>query len=95
MSLLPEATHLLILDSFHVHMMGPVVDKIQGPSIEVQHIPGGCTYLCEPIDVSINKLVKVGLEDQWEDWLDAEGLKYGKAMVAPSCKSIATWIVGA
>ena len=67
----PEVTHLLVLDSFRVHMMGPVVEKIQGLGIEVQHIHGGCTYLCQPFDVGINKPVKSALADQWEDWLDA------------------------
>ena len=32
---------LLILDSYSVHMMGSIVNTIQAPGIEVQHIPGG------------------------------------------------------
>ncbi len=47
----PHAMQLLILDSFCVHMMGQVVEKIQALGIEVQYIPGSCTYMCQPIDV--------------------------------------------
>ena len=37
---------LLILDSYHCHMMASVVTRIQELRIEVKHIPGGCTSLC-------------------------------------------------
>ena len=65
---------LLLLDSFCVHMMGHTVTKIQSLRIEVQHIPGGCTYLCQPIDIGINKPTKNKLVRQWEDRVDSEGV---------------------
>ncbi len=65
-------TPLLILYTFCVQMMGPIVEKIHGLGIEVQHIPGGCTYLCLTIDVSINRPIKAALADMWEDWLETE-----------------------
>jgi hypothetical protein len=37
---------LLILDSYHFHMMAQVVTRIQELGIQVKHIPGGCTSLC-------------------------------------------------
>ena len=70
----PNAVPLLILDSFHVHMMGRIVTKIQSLGIEVQHIPGGCTYLCQSIDVGVNKPIKNKVAEQWEDWVDMEGV---------------------
>ena len=36
---------LLILDSYHCHMMAPVLNRIQEMGIDVKHIPGGCTSL--------------------------------------------------
>ena len=86
---------LLILDSFCVHLMGHTDTKIQLLGIEVQHIPGACTYLCQPIDVGVNGPVKSTLEDKWEDWLDAKNLKDGNAMTTPSRELIATWVVEA
>jgi hypothetical protein len=38
--------------------MGLAVKQIQAMGIEVIHIPAGCTYLCQPIDVGINKPIK-------------------------------------
>ena len=91
----PEVTPLLVLDSFRVHMMGQIVEKIQGLGIEVQHIPGGCTYLCQPIDVGVSKPVKSAFADQWDDWLDVGVLTDGNTMATPSHKLIATWVVKA
>ena len=62
-----DVTPLLIFDSFSIHMMGSIVENIQGLGIEDQHIPGGSTYLCQPIDVSINRPIKVALVNMWED----------------------------
>jgi len=34
---------ILILDTYRVHQMGSVVNRIQEMGIEVLHIPTGCT----------------------------------------------------
>ena len=48
--------------------------------IEVIHIPAGCTYLCQPVDVGINKSIKTAMREKWEDWmLDGEGMVNGAA----------------
>jgi hypothetical protein len=84
---------LLILDAYRVHQMGSVVNRIQMMGIEVLHIPAGCTYLCQPIDVGINKPIKCGLRRKWEDWMvDGEGIVAGQAK-EPSRKLIAEWLV--
>ena len=91
----PNCVPLLILDSFRVHMMGPIVAEIQSLGIEVQYIPGGCTYLCQPIDVGVNRPIKHAMAEQWEDWTDAEGVQNGNSMSTPPRELIATWIVEA
>jgi hypothetical protein len=49
---------LLILDSYQCHMMASVVYKIQELGVEVKQIPGGCTSLCQQVDVGFNKPFK-------------------------------------
>jgi hypothetical protein len=39
-------------------MMASVVQMIQELGVEVQHIPGGCTFLCQVMDVGFNKPFK-------------------------------------
>jgi hypothetical protein len=54
-----EIIPLLILDSYQCHMMASVVYKIQELGVEVKHIPGRCTSLCQPVDVGFNKPIQV------------------------------------
>ncbi len=49
--------------------------KIQSIGIEVQYITGGCTYVCQPIDVGANKPLKSKMADLWEECVDTENMK--------------------
>ncbi len=60
---------MLILNAYQVHMMGNIMDRIQSLGIEVVHIPLGCTYLCQPIDVGIIKSLKSRMRKKWEKWM--------------------------
>ena len=76
----PGAVPILVLDAYRIHMMGTIVNRIQSLGIEVLHIPAGCTYLCQPVDVGINKSIKCGMREKWEDWiLDGDGIVNGVA----------------
>ncbi len=83
---------LLILDSCCAHMMGPVVETIQRLGIEVQYIPGGYTYLCQPIDVVVNRPLKKAVENLWEDWMYDKVGENGWDVATPSREMIATWV---
>ena len=65
----PSIVTILVLDTYGIHMIGTIVNRIQSLGIEVLHIPGGCTYLCQPVDVGINKTIKSGMQQKWEDWM--------------------------
>ncbi len=83
---------VLILDAYRVHLMGSVVNRIQMMGIEVIHIPGGCTYLCQPIDIGINKPLKCGLRGKWEEWMvEGNGIVDGQSK-EPSRQMIAEWV---
>ena len=91
----PHTVPLLILDSFCVHMMGSIVEDIQALGVEVQYIPGGCTYLCQPIDVGVNRPIKHAMAEQWEDWIDSKGVQNHNVMATSPHELIATWVVKA
>ena len=67
-------TPLLILDSYRCHTMSLVVHRIQEMGVEVAHIPGGCTSLCQPVDVGFNKPFKDSVRQLWTTWMIEEGL---------------------
>jgi len=51
----PGIVPVILLDAYRCHMMGSVTDAIADLGIEIVSIPGGCTGLCQPLDVGINK----------------------------------------
>ena len=61
-----DVVPILFLDSYCCHMMNLVV--------QVKHIPGGCTSLCQPVDIGINKPFKAFLHKAWEKWMIDEGI---------------------
>jgi hypothetical protein len=84
---------ILVLDAYHVHQMGSVVNQIQLMGIEVIHVPAGCTYLCQSVDVGINKPTKTRLTKLWEDWMmEGDRIVDGVAK-EPSRKMVAEWVV--
>ena len=51
---------LLILDLYHCHMTTLVHNTINELGVDLVHIPGGCTPLCQPVDVGVNKPSRAG-----------------------------------
>jgi len=49
---------LLLLVSYRCHMMALVIMQINKIGVKVQHIPGKCTGLFQPVDVRVGKLLK-------------------------------------
>ena len=85
-----DVVPILFLDSYRCHIMASVVNEIQALGVEVEHIPSGCTYLCQPVDIGINKPYKKHLQTRWEYWMMADGLINGTTS-PPTRKDIAQW----
>lgn len=87
----PDIIPVLILDAFSCHMLGSVVNAVERLGCDVLYIPGGCTYLCQPVDVGINRPFKRELKRQWEDWVE----DVGTDLQAPSRRDVAEWVITA
>ena len=77
---------VLFLDSYHCHMMNSAVNVIQDLGVEVEHIPGSCTSLCQPVDIGINKPFKAFLRKASEKWMIDEEIRYG--MTSPPTREL-------
>ena len=81
----------LLLDSYKCHLMSSVVHAIQDLGIEVDHIPGGCTGLVQPLDVGVNKPLKNQIRRKWEEYMLEEGL--AMTVSKPLTRQrMATWV---
>ncbi len=82
---------LLILDSYQYHMMASVIYKIQDLGVELKHIPGGCTSLCQPDDAGFNKPFKSHIQKMWIKWMIEERIRED-TMSSPTRRGIAVWV---
>ena len=88
----PGIVPLLFLDSYKCHLMSSVVSRIQDLGIEVNHIPGGCTGLTQPVDVGINKPLKNRIRHKWEEYMLTEGLLHNRTK-PPTRQQLASWCI--
>jgi hypothetical protein len=87
----PGIQPVIVLDAYRCHMMALVVAKISELGIEVIHIPGGCTSLCQPLNIGVNKPLMHHLHDLWEEWMTDMLDKEGEICDA-TCKEGAEWM---
>ncbi len=71
--------------------MASLVQMIQELGVEVQHIPGGCTSLCQLVDVGFNKPFKSRMRRQLHNWMIAEGVVHGTTS-PPTRLDVAKWV---
>ena len=60
---------LLIFDSFRAHLTDRVTSALAKTKTTICVIPGGCTPILQPLDVSLNKPFKACLRASWEDYI--------------------------
>lgn len=87
----PGVQPVLFLDSFRCHMMASVVNNIQDLGVQIKTIPGGCTGLCQPIDIGIGKPLKSRAWHLWEGWIINEGVNTA-VLRPPSRLLLLQWI---
>ncbi|RPA94157.1 hypothetical protein L873DRAFT_1793165 [Choiromyces venosus 120613-1] len=83
--------------------MEEVLDTFSVNNITVSLIPGGCTSLIQPLDVSINRPFKDILWDVLEEWLNIIEAEEEQQLAAGECLSgstigwrrvLTTWAIG-
>ncbi len=68
----PEGVQpILFLDLYQCHMMALVMSKVEQMGVHVIYILGGCTGVCQPLNVGINRSFKARCRRLWEEWMTA------------------------
>ena len=57
----------------------------------MKHILGGCTSLCQPVDVGFNKPFKSRVQKMWINWMIAKGVQEGTTS-SPTRRDVAVWV---
>lgn len=88
---------LLVWDAFRAHKTQIIKDLTSNKSVgdsDIAMIPGGCTSILQPADVSWNRPFKVYLQEKWDDWLLHGEHTFTPAgrMRKPTVKLMLAWI---
>ena len=86
---------LLVWDTFRGHMTPAVKDKLRTThNIDIAYIPGGCTSVLQPADVSWNKPFKNHFAELYDEWMITGPFSYTQAgnRKPPPKATILAWI---
>lgn len=89
----PHIRPVLILDSYRCHVMDSVKRAIEELGVQVKFIPGGCTGLCQPVDVGVNKPFKSRMRAKWQEWLLERGINQQESTRSPDRQQICQWVI--
>ena len=85
---------LLVWDMFRAHCCDSVKEKLKEYRTRQAVIPGGCTSVLQPLDVSINKPFKTYLRKLWNTWMVSDEKEFTKsgAMKRPGLSLVVQWV---
>jgi hypothetical protein len=65
-----QEPRLLCLDAFQAHLTPRVHTECKAQKTTLSVIPGGCTGYIQPLDVSLNKLLKALIKEEHDNHYD-------------------------
>ena len=100
-----ECESILCLDSFSAHTSEAVAAEFERQKVHTIVIPGGCTSVLQPLDVSLNKPLKSILHRHWQQYVfdktaeleaaraTSEDPRQFSKVSPPSRQTLVDWIV--
>ena len=80
----------LLLDSYRYHMMSSDVEAINDIGVNVEHIPEGCTGLCQHVDVGSKTFFKRKKKE--ECMIEIGLIEETSEMNMPHCQHFDYWV---
>ncbi|CAI7923534.1 unnamed protein product [Closterium sp. NIES-53] len=84
---------LVVLDSYRGHLTEAVGQTMRMFRLTRAVIPGGCTSLLQPLDVSVNRAFKAGTRHRYGTWFEDIGINTRtRAGEMPPAETVLKWI---
>lgn len=83
---------LLIWDLFAAHRDDRVRSFLRNSGVDVIYIPGGCTGLCQVMDVAINRPFKTFIRNAYVRWRGAQ-IKANQPWESPNRSQVIDWVL--
>ena len=101
----PGSESILIMDSFSTRLTNSVADNLKKNKVHTLIVPGGCTSILQPLDVSLKKPFKAILRQLWQEYMlqsteelekkRAEGDTPAFKIPPPSKQMMVDWVITA
>ena len=87
---------LLVLDQYRPHLTADTKELADSLDTSLAFIPGGCTGIAQPLDVSINAPFKSNFQDKWIKWrrTPAARTPQGRLKI-PTRQNVLDWVSAA
>ena len=79
---------LLVFDQFRSHLKESIKQIFQQCKTKLAVIPGGLTSQLQPLDVSLNKPLKVNMRENWNKWMMDDSVHQVTPKGALKCSTI-------
>ena len=87
---------MLVMDSFRAHLTDKVKKETRKATATQAIVPGGCTSVLQPLDVSVNKPFKSTVRGKWIQYMREEAQKVRDGSITkispPSKQLIVDWV---
>ena len=85
---------MLVLDAFRCHRSPVVKSVLNADKTDLAIVPGGMTSVLHPLNVSVNKPMKVALRQRLNAWMCGSDHTYTnkRRMRKPELNTICSWI---
>eukprot|EP00731_Ephydatia_muelleri_P012549 Em0006g1443a len=90
-----SAKRMLVWDTFKCHFTSSVKSLLEESNTDIVAVPGGCTKILQPADVSWNAPFKARYRDLYTAWMSAQNHERTKAgnLRAPSKALMVDWVL--
>ena len=88
-----SVSRLLVLDNYRPHLGADTISLAESMDTNICYVPGGCTGIAQPMDMSINAPFKKDFQEQWIQWrrMPAARKPDGRMMI-PTRQHVINWV---
>jgi len=88
-----DVNMLAVLDCYNAHRSAETRQLLEDMNIDVVYIPGGCTSIAQPMDVSVNRPFKANMRRQWTRWFETHDDRTPAGNLRqPSRQQVINWV---
>ena len=84
---------LLVLDNYRPHLGEDTASLAESMGTDLCYVPGGCTGIVQPMDVSVNASFQKAFQEQWIRWRRTPAARRpDRRLMIPTRQHVIDWV---